>query len=59
MNLQGLVISVRMSFLQLNDIESVTVAMIDKTSSGFNLCHHKNFLPSTLILCKPIRMKTC
>jgi len=40
-----------MSFLQLNDIESVTsVAMIDKTSSGFNLCLHKNSLPTRLIL---------
>jgi len=28
----------------------LTVAMIDKTSSGFNLCGHKNSLPSTLIL---------
>jgi len=24
--------------------------MIDKTSNGFNLCHHKKFWPSTLIL---------
>jgi len=28
----------------------LTVAMIDKTSSGFNMCRHKNSLPSTLIL---------
>jgi len=28
----------------------LTVSMIDKTSSGFNMCHHKNSLPSTLIL---------
>jgi len=28
--------------------------MIDKTSSGFNLCHHKNSLPSTLILFRPV-----
>jgi len=26
------------------------VAMIDKTSSGFNMCHHKNSLPYTVIL---------
>jgi len=37
---------------------NLTVAMIDKTSSGFNLCHHKNSLPSTLILYGPIEMKT-
>ena len=43
LNLQGLVFSVHMSFLQLNDIESVT-------SQLFNLCHHKNSLPSALIL---------
>jgi len=31
----------------------LTVAMIDKTSSGFNLFHHKKyFLPSTLRLCR-------
>jgi len=24
--------------------------MIDKTSNGFNLCRHKTFWPSTLIL---------
>jgi len=35
-----------MSYLQLNDIESLFLT--DKTSSGFNLCHHKNCLPSTL-----------
>jgi len=34
----------------------LTVAMIDKTSSGFDLCHHTNSLPSTLILYRPIRM---
>ena len=28
----------------------LAVAMIDKISNGFNLCHHKNFWPSTLIL---------
>jgi len=27
----------------------LTVAVIDKTSSDFNLCHHKNSLPFTLI----------
>jgi len=27
----------------------LTVAMIDRTSSGFNFCCHKNSLPSTLI----------
>jgi len=35
----------------------LTVAMINKTSSGFNVCH-KNSLPSTIILYRPIRMKT-
>jgi len=39
-------------------ISDLTVSMIDKTSSGFNLCHHKNSLPSTLLLYRPIRMKT-
>ena len=44
-------ISVNMSLLQLNDIESVTsVAIIDKTLGGFNLCCHKNSLSSTIIL---------
>jgi len=28
----------------------LTVAMIDKTLNGFNLCCHQNFWPSTLIL---------
>jgi len=59
MNLQGLVILVHMSFLQLNDrICDLTVAMIDKTSSGFNLCDHEDSLPATLILYRSIRMKT-
>jgi len=31
----------------------LTVSMIDKTSSGFNMCCHKNSLPSTLILYRP------
>ena len=35
----------------------LTVAVIDKTLSGFNLCHHKNPLPSTQILYKLIGMK--
>jgi len=26
------------------------VALIDKTSNGFNFCHHQNFWPSTVIL---------
>ena len=30
----------------------LTVAMIDKTSSGFNLCCHPNFLPCAQILCR-------
>jgi len=51
LNLQGLVISVHMSSSQLNHVCELTVAMIDKTSSGFNLCHHKKYsLPSTLIM---------
>jgi len=29
----------------------LTVAMMDKTSNGFNLFRHENFWPSTLILC--------
>jgi len=50
LNLKGVVILVHTSFLQLNDIESVTSqVMIDKTSNDFNLCHHKNFWHSTLI----------
>jgi len=48
-----------MSFLQVNDrIYDPIVAMIGKTSSGFDVCHLKNSLPSTLILYRPIRMKT-
>jgi len=41
-----------MSFLQFkrHRIYDLRVAMIDKTSNGFNLCHHKNFWPSTLIV---------
>jgi len=35
----------------------LSVAMVDITSSGFNMCRHKNSLPSTLIQ-SPIRMKT-
>jgi len=34
---------------KLHRIYDFTVAMIDKTLSGINLCHHKNSLPSTLI----------
>ena len=53
LNLQGLAILVHMSFLQLNHICELTVAMVDKTSSGFNLCHYKKYsLPSTLTLYK-------
>jgi len=45
------VISVHMSSLQLYHICELTVAMTDKSSSGFNLCHHKKYsLPSTLKL---------
>jgi len=40
-----------MSSLQLNHICELTAAMIDQSSSGFNLCHHKKYsLASTLIL---------
>ena len=40
-----------MSSLQLNHICKLTAAMIDKSSSGFNLCRHEKYsLPSTLIL---------
>jgi len=31
-------------------IRDLTVALIDKTSNGFNLCRNKNFWPSTLML---------
>ena len=51
LNLQGLVIAVHMPSLQLNYICKLTAAMIDESSSGFNLCRHKKYsLPSTLIL---------
>jgi len=43
LNLQGLVILVHMSFLQLKyRICDLTLAMIDKTLSGFKLCHQSS-----------------
>jgi len=49
LSLQGLVITVHMSFLQLVDqICYLTEAMIDKTFA-FNFCHNKSPLPFILI----------
>jgi len=43
LNLQGVVILVHMSFLQLKyRICDLTLAMIDKTLSGFKLCHQSS-----------------
>jgi len=39
-----------MPFLQLNDIESVTSQSLWLMKLQVVLCHHKNSLPSTLIL---------
>jgi len=36
--------------IKLHRICDLAVVMVDKTSSGFNLCRHKNSLPTTLIL---------